>query len=108
MVWSQGLHIRLEAENITTTFSTFQFVGIGRRFDQRAGIVEVVVDALDLEQTLMRYVNLYSMQLPQSTLRRRTPRQAMKDWHNSHPHLFIESPRNQAGREKFTLARICG
>jgi hypothetical protein len=34
--------------------------------------------ALDLEQTLM---------------------QAMKDWHKSHPHLFVKSPRNHAGRD---------
>jgi len=25
--------------------------------------------------------------------------QAMKDWHKSHPHLFIKSPRNHAGRD---------
>ena len=23
--------------------------------------------------------------------------QAMKDWHKSHPHLFVKSPRNHAG-----------
>jgi transposase InsO family protein len=55
--------------------------------------------ALDLEQTLMRYVHLYNTQLPQSALRSRTPTQAMKDWHKSHPHLFVKSPRNQAGRD---------
>ncbi len=45
--------------------------------------------ALDLEQTLMRYVHLYNTQLPQSVLRSRTPMHAMKDWHRSHPHLFV-------------------
>ena len=55
--------------------------------------------ALDLEQTLMRYVHLYNTTLPQSALRSRTPMQAMKDWHKSHPHLFVKSPRNHAGRD---------
>ena len=55
--------------------------------------------ALDLEQTLMRYVVLYNTQLPQSALGSRTPMQAMKDWHKSHPHLFVKSPRNLPGRD---------
>lgn len=59
--------------------------------------------ALDLEQTLMRYVHLYNTQLPQSALRSRTPMQAMKDWHESHSHLFVKSPRNQAGRDKYLV-----
>jgi len=25
--------------------------------------------------------------------------QAMKDWHKSHPHLFVKSPRNLPGRD---------
>jgi|GEM_PF-5862424 len=27
--------------------------------------------------------------------------QAMKDWHKSHPHLFVKSPRNHAGRDSY-------
>ena len=57
--------------------------------------------ALDLEQTLMRYVALYNTQLPQSVLGSRTPLQAMKDWHKSHPHLFVKSPRNLPGRDSY-------
>ena len=56
--------------------------------------------ALDLEQTLMRYVALYNTQLPQSALGSRTPMQAMKDWHKSHPYLFVKSPRKLPGRDK--------
>ena len=56
-------------------------------------------NALDLEQTLMRYVHLYNTQLPQSALRSRTPMQAMKDWQKSHPHLFVKTPRNRPGRD---------
>jgi transposase InsO family protein len=55
--------------------------------------------ALDLEQTLMRYVHLYNTQLPQSALGSKTPMQTMKDWHKSHPQLFVKSPRNHAGRD---------
>ncbi len=56
--------------------------------------------ALDLEQTLMRYVHLCNPQLPQSALRSRTPMQAMKDWHRSHPQLFVKSPRNHPGCDR--------
>ena len=55
--------------------------------------------ALDLEQTLMRYVYLCNTQLQQSALRSRTPMQAMQDWHKSHPQLFVKSPRNHPGRD---------
>ena len=37
---------------------------------------------------------------PQSALKSRTPMQAMKDRHKSHPHRFVKSPRNQAGRDR--------
>ena len=47
----------------------------------------------------MRYVHLYNTQLPQSALGSRTPMQAMKNWHKSHPQLFVKSPRNHAGRD---------
>jgi transposase InsO family protein len=53
--------------------------------------------ALDLEQTLMRYVHLYNTQLPQSALRSRTLMQTIKDWHKSQPHLFVKLPGNHAG-----------
>ena len=55
--------------------------------------------ALELKQTLMRYVHLYNTQLPQSALGIRTPRRAMKNWHKSHPHLFVKSPRTHAGHD---------
>ena len=54
---------------------------------------------LDLEQTHMRYVEIYNTQLPQSALGSRTPMQATKDWHKSHPRLFVKSPRNLPGRD---------
>ena len=62
--------------------------------------------ALDLEQTLMRYVVLYNTQLPQSALRSRTPMQAMKDWQKSHPHLFVKTPRNRPGRDMRVISIV--
>jgi len=57
--------------------------------------------ALDLKQTLMRYVHLDNRQLPQSALMSRTRMQAIKGWHKSHPHLFVKSPRNHTGRDNY-------
>ncbi len=48
-----------------------------------------------MEQTLLRCVALYNHQLPQSALKRSTPMQAMKEWHASHPHLFLKRPYNR-------------
>ena len=53
--------------------------------------------ALDLEQTLLRYVALYNHQLPQSALKSKTPLQSMKDWHHSHPELFHRRPYDRPG-----------
>jgi len=50
--------------------------------------------ALDLEQTLKRYVHRHNTQLPQSALRSRTPMQVMKNWHKFHPNRFVRSLRN--------------
>ncbi|AAU93118.1 putative transposase [Methylococcus capsulatus str. Bath] len=44
--------------------------------------------ALDLEQTLHRYVTLYNDNLPQSALVSQTPIQSMKAWYKSHPDLY--------------------
>jgi len=57
------------------------------------------VSALDLKQTLMRYVHLDNSDMPQSATGSRTPMQAMKDWHKFLPHLFVSAPRNLAGRD---------
>jgi transposase InsO family protein len=53
--------------------------------------------AMDMEQTLMRYVALYNHQLPQSALKSRTPIQEMKTWYDSHPHLFAKRPYDRPG-----------
>ena len=76
---------------------------VGQRVERFNGRIADVLktnrfdSALDLEQTLMRYVALYNTQLPQSVLGSRTPMQAIGDWHKSHPLLFVRSPRNLPG-----------
>ncbi|MGB4927229.1 MAG: hypothetical protein WBP25_12160, partial [Giesbergeria sp.] len=40
---------------------------------------------------------LYNHQLPQSALKSKTPMQAMKEWHQSHPHLFNKRPYDRPG-----------
>ncbi len=93
----------LGIEHRLTPPKSLQTNGMVERFNGRISDVlktNRFDSALDLEQTLMRYVHLYNTQLPQSALRSRTPMQAMKDWHKSHPQLFVKSPRNHAGRDR--------
>ena len=53
------------------------------------------------EQTLLRYVALYNHQLPQSALKSSTPMQAMKEWYQTHPHLFHKRPYNRPGCDNY-------
>ena len=55
----------------------------------------------DLEQTLLRYVALYNHQLPQSALLSKTPMQAMKQWYQTHPHLFNKRPHDRPGCDSY-------
>lgn len=56
--------------------------------------------AEDLQQTLLRYTALYNHHLPQSALKSKTPMQTMKDWHQTHPHLFHKRPYDRAGCDR--------
>ena len=58
----------------------------------------------DMEQTLLRYVALYNHQLPQSALKSSTPMQAMKQWYQSHPHLFNKRPYDRPGCDSYHIA----
>ena len=55
----------------------------------------------DMEQTLLRYVALYNHQLPQSALKSSTPMQAMKEWYQTHPHLFHKRPYDRPGCDTY-------
>jgi len=54
----------------------------------------------DLEQTLLRYVQLYNSTLPQSALKARMPIAALKDWQRQRPELFKKRVYNHAGCDK--------
>ncbi|HXF07978.1 MAG TPA: integrase core domain-containing protein, partial [Candidatus Acidoferrales bacterium] len=60
----------------------------------------------DLEQTLLRYVQLYNHHLPQSALQSKTPMQAMRGWYDSHPHLFLRKPDDRAGLGSYVFASL--
>jgi hypothetical protein len=53
--------------------------------------------ALDMNQTLLGYVNLDDHQLPQPALQSRTPTQAMKQWSEAHPEPFNKCPYKSSG-----------
>ena len=53
----------------------------------------------ELETALMRYAWLYNHHLPQKALGHSAPVQALKNWHDSHPHLFIKRVVNQPGHD---------
>jgi len=59
----------------------------------------------ELERTLLRYVRLYNGQLPQTTLKGRTPIEALKDWHRERPELFKKQPYNHPGCDTQSDAR---
>ncbi|PTW47036.1 integrase-like protein [Rhodovulum kholense] len=51
----------------------------------------------DLEQTLLRYAQLYKKQLPQSALKGQTPVGPLRDWRRHRPELFRKRICNLAG-----------
>ena len=61
----------------------------------------------DLEQTLLRYVQLYNHHLPQSALQSKTPMQAMRGWYDSHPHLFHRRPYDRPGLDSQINPEAC-
>ena len=93
----------LGIEHRLTRPRTPQTNGMVERFNGRLGDVlrtHRFDSALDVEQTLMRYVALYNHRLPQSALKSKTPIQAMKDWYDSHPQLFAKRPYDRPGCDK--------
>ena len=76
--------------------------GMVERFNGRIGDVlntHHFNSGQELEETILRYVQLYNHNLPQSNLQSRSPFQAMKDWYDTHPHLFTKRPYNRPGHD---------
>ena len=95
----------LQIEHRLTKPRTPKTNGMVERFNGR--IADVLKthrfnSAQDLQQTLVRYVALYNHQLPQSALKSKTPMQAMKDWHHTHPHLFLKRPYDRPGCDTYS------
>jgi|GEM_PF-5901647 len=55
-----------------------------------------------LEQTLKRYSYLYNHHIPRRALNHLTPIQAMKDWQQQRPQLFVKNVRNHRGPDSYT------
>lgn len=51
----------------------------------------------DLEQTVLRHIDLYNSQLPQSALKGHSPGEALEDLPCQRPELFKKHVYNQAG-----------
>jgi hypothetical protein len=54
----------------------------------------------ELETTLHRYVWLYNQRLPQAASGRKSPLQAMKDWHKHKPQMFKKLPYCRPGCDR--------
>jgi len=57
------------------------------RFDSRA----------DLEATLLNYLKLYNHHIPQRAIGAKTPIQALKEWQQKKPELFVKRVYDQTG-----------
>ncbi len=53
--------------------------------------------ATELESTLRNYVKIYNHNIPQRALKHHTPIQALKDWQEKRPNLFVKRVYNQTG-----------
>lgn len=76
--------------------------GMVERFNGR--IAEVLATTRfksgeELAETLRRYVYLYNQQIPQQALGHHPPIHALKQWQDTHPHLFNKRVRNRPGHD---------
>jgi hypothetical protein len=53
--------------------------------------------AAELESTLRRYLEIYNNSIPPRALKHLTPIQALKEWPQKKPELFLKPVYNQAG-----------
>jgi transposase InsO family protein len=78
--------------------------GLVERFNGR--ISELVkqtrfTSAAELEATLSAYCRTYNQQIPQRSLNHLTPIQALKDWSNKRPDLFVKRVKNLPGLDRY-------
>ena len=77
--------------------------GMVQRFNGR--ISEIVnqtrfASAVELESTLRSYLKIYNNNIPQRAFWHQTPIQALKNWQQKKPDLFVKRVYNQAGLDK--------
>ena len=99
---------QLEIEHRLTRPRTPRTNGMVERFNGRISDVlktHRFHSGEDMRQTLERYAHLYNHQLPQSALQSKTPIQAMKDWYDDKPELFIKRPTNRPGCDNYAMKR---
>jgi transposase InsO family protein len=63
------------------------------RFDSRA----------DLETTLLNYLKLYNHHIPQRAIGVKTPIQALKEWQQAKPELFVKRVYDQTGLDSYAI-----
>ena len=60
--------------------------------------------AAELESTLRNYVKIYNHNIPQRALKHHTPIQALKNWQEKRPNLFVKRVYNQTGLDTYADA----
>jgi transposase-like protein len=83
--------------------------GMVERFNGR--IAEVVSQtkfssASELKEALHGYCRLYNHQIPQKNIGHITPVQALKNWQEKQPELFVKSIYNFTGLDTFTASNV--
>jgi transposase InsO family protein len=84
--------------------------GMVERFNGRIG--EIVkqtrfASAAELESTLRSYLKVYNHSIPQRALKHLTPIQALKEWQQKRPELFVKRVYNQAGLDTYRVSVGC-
>jgi len=73
---------------------------VGERFNGRISDVLATtrfINGEQLETTLRRYAVLYNQHIPQKALDHKTPFDALRDWSETHPELFVKNVRKLKG-----------
>src|SRR5471032_1444434 len=55
----------------------------------------------DLETTLLNYLKLYNHHIPQRSIGAKTPIQALKEWQQTKPELFVKRVYDQTGLDTY-------
>lgn len=62
--------------------------------------------AAELDTTLKLYLRTYNHNIPQRALKHKTPVQALKEWRDKKPELFVKRVHELAELDSAALARV--